>query len=386
MITVTKAYSSPTLYKTTSSGSLRQWRVWSSGADVYTEHGQVGGKLQISKDTVKGKSKGRSNETTAEQQAALDAEHLRDAYIKRGYSETRGAAEKTTNALPAILPMLAHVYEDVKDPIYPAYVQPKLDGVRCLAVVRDGKCTLYTRSQKVIDTVPHVVAAIERISKLRKAPNFVLDGELYNHELKGDFNRILGAIKRKGVGEDSHLVYYYVYDLPSHRTLTAGPLSFPFSHRIEVLTELIGAAPIPLVVVDTILVTREDDMRELAAKFMRDGYEGAMYRSTSGYYEGKRSRHLLKVKTMRDGEFEVVGYTEGRGKLMGKVGAWVCKTKDRVEFKAKMEGSLDDLPPFGSADANSYIGQFLTVRYQGLTPDGSLRFPVGVKFKDEVEK
>lgn len=369
-------YRSCELYKTTSSGSLRQWRVWSEGSNVFTEHGQVGGKLQISMDTVKGKNRGRSNETTSQEQAALDAEHLKDAYVKKGYSETRAAAEKTTNALPGALPMLAHVYEDLKDPVYPAFVQPKLDGVRCLAVVKDGKCLLYTRSQKIIDTVPHINAAVEKVADLCGIDSFVFDGELYNSEFSDDFGRILGAIKRKESIEDSHLVHYHVYDMVSDD---------PFSIRTDALAHMLKGRSLPLVRVDTQMVVSEEAMYEYARNRVAAGFEGAMFRSTSGLYEGKRSKHLCKVKTMKDGEFEVIGTQEGRGKLMGKVGAWVCKMKSGVEFKAKMEGKLDDLPAFGSKVANNSVGKMLTVRYQGLTPDGVPRFPVGVRFKDAVE-
>ncbi len=70
---------------------------------------------------------------------------------------------------------------------------------------------------------------------------------------------------------------------------------------------------------------------------------------------------------------------------MGKVGAWICKMGSGVEFKAKMEGELDDLPEFGSKEMRKFIGKMITVRFQGLTPDGAPRFPVGVRFKDEVE-
>lgn len=370
-------YRSEVLFKTSPSGALRQWRSWSQGNTVFTEHGQVGGKLQTSEDAVKGKSLGRSNETTPEQQAAVEAKQLRDAYVKKGYVPDRTRAEVVQNSLPAFLPMLAHVYEDAREVKYPAHAQPKLDGVRCLALVRRGKCLLYTRSQKVVDTVPHIVEAVEKWARNRSIDSCSLDGELYNHALKDDFGRILGAVKRKGVGEDSELVHYYIYDFPSQD---------PFFIRTKKLLTLFSNVTRPLVFVETVRVNNEEDLRERAGDWVSKGYEGAMYRSSEGPYEGKRSRHLLKVKTMKDDDFEVTGYQEGRGKLMGLVGAWVCRMKSGVEFRAKMEGKLEDLSKFDSAEAKSKIGKILRVRYQGLTPDGVPRFPVGERFRDGVEK
>lgn len=82
----------------------------------------------------------------------------------------------------------------------------------------------------------------------------------------------------------------------------------------------------------------------------------------------------------------MVGLNPGKGKLMGRVGSYRCVTggKSPVEFRAKVEGSLDLIPTL--ADGKKMIGKLLTVKYQGKTPDGSLRFPVGVRFRDGVEK
>lgn len=370
-------YHSGTLYKVTSSGSLRQWTSWSEGNVVYTKFGKVGGKLQISRDVIlNGKNIGKVNGTTPESQANLEAKHLRDAQIKRGYLEDRGAAENTDNALPAILPMLAHKYADMKSPGYPAFSQPKLDGIRCIAIVKNRKALLYTRSQKLIDTVPHINKAIEDLCEKRGLRLIIFDGELYNHELHDDFNRILGAIKRKGIGKDSLLVHYYIYDLPSEDT---------FKIRTESLMNLLSGISLPLETVETTIIRSEDELHSYAKKCVKNGYEGCMYRSYHGLYENKRSKNLLKFKTMKDEEFKVIGYQQGSGKLMGKVGSFICITNKKVEFRAKLEGKLDDLPDFNSAKANALIGKTLTVRFQDYTPDGAPRFPVGVKFKDPIE-
>lgn len=374
-VDVTHRYESPMLYKTLPSGAMRQWRSWSEGARVYTEFGQVGGKLQQSLDVVRGKSAGRANATTPAQQAALEAKSLFEKMVKKGYVASRRRAASTTNALPAFLPMLAHVYDDKEGQAYPAYVQPKLDGVRCLAVVTRGVATLYTRSQKLIDTVPHVNAAIEAQFRRKRVTDAQLDGELYNHEFHDDFGRILGAVKRKEVGEDMSKIHYYVYDAPS--------VDQPYTGRMLELAKLLDSCQAPLVKVVTEVVVDEAAMRGRAAHYVSLGFEGAMYRSATGRYEGKRSTGLLKVKVMRDEEFEVVGFQEGTGKLMGYVGSFHCVTSGGVKFKAKLEGELKDLP--NVADGPNHVGRTLTVRFQDYTPDGSPRFPVGVRFKDAVE-
>src|SRR5690606_16762769 len=125
--------------------------------NVETEYGQVGGVLQVTQDLVsEGKNIGKKNETTPLQQAALQAQQHWDKKKKQGYTEDLELASSTDNVLEAIKPMLAHVYEDHPKKItWPAYVQPKLDGMRCIAIVKDHRCKLYSRTQKPIDTMPH---------------------------------------------------------------------------------------------------------------------------------------------------------------------------------------------------------------------------------------
>lgn len=378
-------YTSPILYKQNERGTLQQWRTWSFKDRVHVEFGQMHGKLQATFDIVKGKNIGRANATTAYQQAAVKARQLYDKKVKQGFIPDASVAQKTKNALGAIQPMLAHIYQENMDKTtWPAFVQPKLDGVRCLAIVKGGKATLYTRAQKLIETVPHINEAVEHLARRTGVKDFMLDGELYNHDLHDDFGKILGLVKRGSTSDEAKLVKYYIYDTPDDGRK-------PFHMRstdLEVIEDHTKDVRSALEIVLTIEVRNAADMEKILKSFEGDGYEGAMYRSRDGKYENKRSRHLLKVKSfhgegVRDEDFKVIGVHPGTGKLMGKVGSFKCTTAAGVEFKAKLEGALDQLPLLTEAD--KFIGRMLTVKFQNLTPDGVPRFPVGVRFRDEVE-
>jgi DNA ligase-1 len=143
------------------------------------------------------------------------------------------------------------------------------------------------------------------------------------------------------------------------------------------------ANPKYIKLVETIHCDSEDDVTEAYKDFLNDGYEGAILRSLTMPYEGKRSVGLLKLKTMEDSEFEVCGVEEGKGKLMGKAGAIWCYTDStkQKKFKAKMEGELESLEEY-YVNIDKYLGRSLTVRFQNLTPDGVPRFPVGVRFRE----
>jgi len=360
-------------------GVLRVWSVFAVHDEVVTEFGVVEGKIQTSKTWEKGKNAGRANATTASEQAIIRADQLYRKKIKEGFLPDPHQAAATTNALGGVLPMLAHRWEDHKDKAtFPCYVQPKLDGIRCLARVINGKCELFTRSQKPITTVPHIKEAVEAVSKISGVADFVLDGELYNHELHDDFGKILGTIKRGEISKDAELIQYHVYDMVNE---------LPFTKRTLTLHSLLLEVRIPakhLKVVKTFPVQDSSGMMQAVAGYVALGYEGGIYRTADGLYKGKRSTDLLKIKQFKDEEFEVIGCQEGTGKLTGLVGSWLCVTKKGVEFSAKQAGDFDKIPKFNSAVANGRIGQKLTVKFQDYTPDGVPRFPVALRFREDA--
>ena len=83
-------------------------------------------------------------------------------------------------------PMLAHKFDNSRvDWSEPVYIQPKLDGVRCL-FTKDGA---YSRTGKKFMNVRHIEMSLK--SFFDDNPDVVLDGELYNHKLKHDFEKII---------------------------------------------------------------------------------------------------------------------------------------------------------------------------------------------------
>jgi ATP-dependent DNA ligase len=201
-----------------------------------------------------------------------------------------------------------------------------------------------------------------------------LDGELYNHEYKKDFEKIVSFV-RQDVPQPGHeVVQYHVYDLPSE---------LPFSKRAEKLRYMkSGWFNGEVIKVETVQVEDEAEAVNYFNIWRGEGYEGAMIRNASGLYVNKRSYDLQKIKEFDDGEFDIIGIDEGRGKLAGHVGAFVCRTGDGKEFLAKMSGDTANLKNY-YLDHSLWEGKRLTVKYQGLTgANGVPRFPVGVTIRD----
>lgn len=372
-----------TLYKQTSKGQIQEWTVSVDENKVTTVYGLSGGKLQTTVDIVKeGKNLGRSNATTPETQALLQAEQNYAAKLKEGYVVNKKVAASTKNTLEAVEPMLAHPIEaKEKYVVYPGLSQPKLDGLRCLAVMREGKVTLYSRTQKEFITVPHINHRIETI--LGYKGNLILDGELYNHVFRKDFNRITSLIKRDEKHKDSEQIQYHIYDVVQpgdYYTRTKLLDVFPMFHaRYD--EETIVPEGENCFRVETTLVNSREDLEQYQADCVERGFEGCMYRDPSRPYENKRSSSLLKVKTFQDDEFKVVDFEEGHGKLMNRIGAFYCELSDGRRFKAKPACTLEEAREYWKR-RKDYLGKMATVKYQNKTPDGLPRFPVLKSFRD----
>ena len=179
-----------TLYKRTSSGKVQIWFIEREGSRYRTTSGQMDGKLVVSEWTqAKTKNTGKSNETSPEEQAISQIESIYEKRLKQSYFESITDIDEETY----FKPMLAAKWKDVKDKITAKSVmmQPKLDGMRCIAKA-DG---LWSRNGEPIISAPHIFEAIAPMFVDR--PDLILDGELYNHDLKDDFNTIMSCVKKK---------------------------------------------------------------------------------------------------------------------------------------------------------------------------------------------
>lgn len=364
----------PTLYKKTATGKIQEWTIRTQENIIITRWGQVGGALQNAEDVLQfGKNCGKKNETTAAQQAELEATSQWEKKLKKGYVKGLLSAQydEVDDLIEGgVLPMLAHSYDKHSSKLkFPCHVQPKLDGHRCIAVVDGvGKCTLWTRTRKRITSMTHVVSAVEALGHC----DIILDGELYAHAYRAKFEELTSFIRDKEARPGSEVLEYHVYDL-----FCPGP----FEERLSDLRFLIPADDEGIVrSVATTEVVNEEELMQAFNMFMTAGYEGAMARNNDSLYQsGKRSSDLLKIKTMADAEFLVVGVEEGRGKLAGHA-IFVCVTDEGgKKFRAKMMGTLESLKKYWE-DPSLAVGKNLTVKYQGMTSGGVPRFPVAVRF------
>ena len=261
--------------------------------------------------------------------------------------------------------MLAHKYNENKAD-YPAFIQPKLDGVRCLFTAKGA----FSRANNQFMNVEHIEQALKPF--FAKNPTAILDGELYNHGLKDDFEKIISLVKKKkptdtDKAEAKELVQYHVYDVAS-MTIASYTTRLNFVNALNYVH--------PICKVDTQVSLDFDDALSLHKKNLKLGYEGSIYRSWSGKYKGTRSWDLMKFKDFHDTEATIIGYEIGKGKRQGTLGKFIMQDDEGVEFGCPPGKGYDykDLANMLN-NIHDYIGQRATFTYFQRTQAGSYRHP-----------
>ena len=439
-------HSFPKLYAIDKNGKIKVWTaavlqptdknaVAAGYATARITHGYIDGKQQVAyRDYNVGKNIGRSNETTPLEQCISETRRKwTDKKEKEAHTETKPAdygegygdisggwcdagagadgggdsddGDDGDDAAGPFLPMLAQTFNPAdaataaaataskkkKVITFPCFVQPKLDGLRCVSYVTrtandaTTAVTLQSRTGAFFTGLPHIAAALRPY--LSQHPSVVIDGELYTDQMP--FEELAGLIKKKKITDSDvarlKKVKYHVYDIYDHARH-----NMPYSERLGLLASAVRrcgcvandtfsagvAAAAVVVLVRTEKVAALSDFRRLFAEFVEAGYEGIMLRNAAGVYRANyRSNDLQKYKEFMEEEYRIIDFKEGEGRDAGAV-IWVCETADGKEFSIRPRGSFEQRREWFN-DGAKYIGKNLTVVYQELTEEGKPRFPVG---------
>lgn len=323
-----------------------------------------------------GKNIGKVNETTPHEQAEAEAKARWMKQLKDGYSKTLkdASAGKTDKVIKGgELPMLANIFQDRKSKLeFPLYVQPKLDGMRCVAVKNDNKVTLWSRERRQIHSCPHIIKQIEEMTS--GVSSIFLDGELYKHG--EDFEKIISAVKKNKPSTESAKVEFHIYDMEFTNESRG---KYTFERRLKYLNHLPDWY-MNLIFVSTYTVNNQKQIEEKYNAFMKGGYEGAIVRNPEGTYAAKRTNDLLKYKKMLDAEFTIIDFEKGEDKTV----IAVCRMpKTGKTFSATMEGNKRSNQKY-LIQKKLFIGKKLTVQFQRYTKKNQVPlFPVGVRIRSE---
>ena len=248
------------------------------------------------------------------------------------------------------------------------YMQPKLDGVRCLIQCDNGVVKAYSRTGKEWKNIEHILFNLKPFFTFN--PDVVLDGELYNHDLRDNFEQIISCVRKTKPTtthrlESSSLVRFHCYDVPSN------------PGRFDVRNEWINLnVPRNFCIhhVETHEVHAEKYALDLHKIFLNRGYEGSILRLNTEY-QCKRSHSLRKFKDFHDAEANITGWVEGKGKRKGTIGKFTAIDVDENEFGMPVMGKFKDLQD-NFEEMKTWVGEVATFTYFERTKANSYRHPL----------
>lgn len=368
----------PILYGIPSNGKkIKEWHIHVEEKEktgiIITKYGYQNCKIQEQrKEISKGKNIGKINETTPLQQAINEATSKWNKQKESGYKES---VDDLVSTEQKVLPMLAHDFNKRgKDINFPCFVQPKLDGVRLLIKIDNSNIDFYSRTGKEMKNLDHIKNEIIKVFKniIIEYPVY-LDGELFTFDLP--FEEISGIFRKLEKDKNVSKLQFHIFDMFYENN------QMEFNDRYNMLKSLLPKANKVLQVVETKECNSKDDISLIHGSYIENLYEGLILRNKNGIYKPNyRSKDLQKYKEFQDEEFEIVGGQSGEG-LEKDCVIFTCINKNKQTFAVRPRGSRELRKEY-LKNIKKIIGKNLTVRYQNLSENGIVRFPVGIAIRD----
>ena len=355
----------PILYADNKQGVLKSWEIRVIEGEIPVlecEYGQEGGKKILSHRPVETLKRGHDSLY----QMALSMAQSKWIHKKEreGYSEEKIITKKN---LRSYSPMLAKTFDGGKHLTFPLYAQPKIDGLRCVAFWDGNSVQLRSRTNVLFSSQCLQPIRKDLLTIFQNDPEIVLDGELYADNVP--FEKLSGSIRK----EDSHPgfeIYFLCFDIFSDKKNFEERFVRWENPSVRGVRKL-----------ETFLVHSLDSVMDCHQEWVKQGYEGTIFRNRKGMYrQGFRSWDLQKHKDFQEKEFPIVGFYEGEGGREKGTVIWECQTEDGKRFRVRPRGDLEYRKELFK-NANVFIGQPLTVIFQELTHDGIPRFPVGKEIR-----
>tara|TARA_R110000850_G_scaffold46016_2_gene115950 strand:+ start:2038 stop:2892 length:855 start_codon:yes stop_codon:yes gene_type:complete len=251
-----------------------------------------------------------------------------------------------------------------------SFIQPKLDGVRCYITYHGA----FSRNHKRFMNAQHILDELKPL--FTKYPHVVLDGELYNHKYKDNFNKIISLVRKQTPSDaernEAKIIQFHNYDI-----FRPNMPDIPFYNRNQSIKNLhhefgVFKHSFP---VETYRVESMQTAKLMFEQFTyNQGFEGAILRNNKPY-EQKRSYNLQKFKEFHDTEAKIIGWVEGQGKRIGTIGKFLARDADGNEFGMPVMDKMHILEEMYDI-ADWYIGKTATFTYFQRTPSGSYRHPL----------
>jgi len=345
---------------------------------IYSKYGLIDGKHTITDPTIidSGKNINKSNETTILTQSLIFMRTLYLKKLKSGYVLNK----QELNNINLIYPMALQSYDKFKDRIiYPCYIQPKLDGIRCIIKYdyKNNKIQILSRRLHELYGFEHLTDEVKLL--LGYDDELILDGELYNHNM--NLQQISGIVRNEKNNKDKLKLQFYIFDFIDLKNKVT------FQDRITILnTKFNESNKLKyLCLTPTHIVNNEKQSDDLFKYYLKNKYEGIVYKNTNALYEystikEKRSYNYLKRKNHFDEEYQIENFTEGKGSNKGLI-VFIMKTKEGKLFNVVPNATQEErrkMYILSQTDFKKhYYGKMATIAFDDYSADG---IPLRAKF------
>lgn len=361
----------PTLYITTSL-KKRFWDIWveehiinkNKQYFISRKYGIIGGKITIPE----------KKEMGTESNAITYARSLWRKKLESGFFQNINLSK---SKMETVKPMGAYKLDNFHHKIkYPAFVQRKLDGFRCLCHINDKKeVIMYSKNMKPFIFLNHIKDEINKIKNLINNHLLYLDGELYEKGLR--LHEISSLVMKKYATKEQEIemkkISYYIFDI-----FDINNLSLTFKERYEILQNIFKKYKFKYIkLVSCYVVNNLDEIRKLDQDFLIEGYEGIIVRNMDGIYKlNSKSYDVLRTKEFKKKEFIIIGANQGSGTQKGAI-IWnlQCIFNKKLSFSAISIGSIKDrikLFKEYSKNPNNFIGKKAKVKYLSISDEGCI--------------
>ena len=348
----------PRIYKKSKTGAVVICDISTSGDTITVTTGQLGGAMQHHPTVCKPMNVGRSNETTAEEQAVKEAKAKWAKKVKAGYVEDP-SGEQTVR-----LPMKVKKYQDQKDNInFPCWMSPKLDGVNGEFRVEGSKLKLYSRGGDEYPPLDHLSEEI--ITVMDALQTNTLNGEIYKHGMH--LQDINSAVKK--ANENTPSLEFHVFEIPDNNET--------YVEKLALLNSIDNSALEQVKIIRAHKAESHDDIKEYFDKCRAQGYEGTIIRNEDCVYQyNVRSSQVFKYKEALDAEYKIVGFKlDKKGHPVFK--CITSKEDGEHTFNVKPKGT-DAEREHIAENADSWVGQWLKIEFENYSKDKKPLKPVGL--------
>lgn len=280
--------------------------------------------------------------------------------------------------------------DDVRKMNYPVIAQHKEDAMRVhVHVSRSGNVTARSRNGKH-KPLPEVFKKAITASGIADC---VFDGELYVVDKTGQplprkiSNGIINKCAKGNISDcEASRIRMAVWDLLPESVVQGKVPSWRYADRFSQVQQILGQQG-TVHAVESVICNSYDEVLQYFERVAAMGKEGIVVKDMNALWKGKRTKDAIKIKVENECELRIVNILEGRGRLVGKLGAAMCESEDGLL-------SVDVGSGFSDGQREKYftkdmIGKVITVKYSDVFRDVNgmyhLYCPIFLEVRDDKD-